>query len=43
MQFYQTVGGQTALNVALKLDEMGILEKYNVELIGVNAKSIEKG
>ncbi|KAA3596078.1 MAG: carbamoyl-phosphate synthase large subunit [Calditrichaeota bacterium] len=37
-----TVGGQTALNVALKLDELGILEKYNVELIGVNAKSIAK-
>ena len=29
-----TVGGQTALNVAMKLDEEGILKKYNVELIG---------
>ena len=28
-----TVGGQTALNVAMKLDEEGILKKYNVELI----------
>lgn len=36
-----TVGGQTALNVALKLDELGILQKYNVELLGVNIKSIE--
>ena len=36
-----TVGGQTALNVAMKLDEEGILEKYNVELIGANRKAIE--
>ena len=36
-----TVGGQTALNVAMKLDEEGILIKYNVELIGANRKAIE--
>jgi carbamoyl-phosphate synthase large subunit len=36
-----TVGGQTALNVAMDLDDQGILEKYNVELIGANKKAIE--
>lgn len=36
-----TVGGQTALNVAMKLDEEGILKKYNVELIGANRQAIE--
>ena len=36
-----TVGGQTALNVAMDLDNQGILEKYNVELIGANKKAIE--
>ena len=36
-----TVGGQTALNVAMKLDEEGTLKKYNVELIGANRKAIE--
>lgn len=35
-----TVGGQTALNAALDLDKEGILEKYNIELLGVNIKSI---
>src|ERR1700686_4214009 len=29
-----TVGGQTALNLAVDLAEAGVLEKYNVELIG---------
>src|SRR5262245_44623005 len=29
-----TVGGQTALNLAVALSEKGVLEKYNVELIG---------
>jgi len=37
-----TVGGQTALNAALELHKKGILEKYNVELIGANAESIKK-
>ena len=36
-----TVGGQTALNVAMDLDDKGILEKYNVELIGANKQAIE--
>ncbi len=37
-----TMGGQTALNIALKLYEMGILEKYNVELIGAKPEAIAK-
>jgi len=37
-----TVGGQTALNTAVKLHELGVLEKYNVKLIGANIESIEK-
>jgi carbamoyl-phosphate synthase large subunit len=37
-----TVGGQTALNAAMDLNRMGILKKYNVELIGANINSIEK-
>jgi carbamoyl-phosphate synthase large subunit len=38
-----TLGGQTALNAAMALDEMGILEKYNVELIGAKVEAIKKG
>ncbi len=38
-----TLGGQTALNLAMSLNEMGILTKYNVELIGANAAAIKKG
>ncbi len=37
-----TMGGQTALNVALALAERGVLEKYNVELIGANVDTINK-
>lgn len=37
-----TMGGQTALNCALDLHDRGILEKYNVELIGANADAIDK-
>ncbi|MGL4722251.1 MAG: carbamoyl-phosphate synthase large subunit [Desulfovibrionaceae bacterium] len=37
-----TMGGQTALNLALQLAEAGILEKYSVELLGVSQKAIEK-
>lgn len=37
-----TMGGQTALNCALALDANGILEKYNVELIGATKEAIEK-
>ena len=36
-----TMGGQTALNCALALDANGILEKYNVELIGASKEAIE--
>jgi len=37
-----TVGGQTGLDAAVKLYKEGILDKYNVELIGANVESIEK-
>ncbi|WP_140984547.1 carbamoyl-phosphate synthase large subunit [Asticcacaulis tiandongensis] len=37
-----TMGGQTALNTALALDEAGILKKYNVEMIGAKAEVIDK-
>src|SRR5687768_9679179 len=35
-----TMGGQTALNVAMVLHERGVLERYGVELIGANARAI---
>ncbi|MCI5779893.1 MAG: carbamoyl-phosphate synthase large subunit [Lentisphaeria bacterium] len=35
-----TLGGQTALNLAMELDEKGILKRYSVELIGANAEAI---
>ena len=38
-----TLGGQTALNAAMALHELGILEKYNVELIGAKVEAIKKG
>ncbi|MFO1015663.1 MAG: carbamoyl-phosphate synthase large subunit [Caulobacteraceae bacterium] len=37
-----TMGGQTALNTALALEERGILEKFGVEMIGANAAVIDK-
>ena len=37
-----TCGGQTALNAALDLDKKGLLEKYNVELIGASIPVIQK-
>lgn len=37
-----TLGGQTALNVAVKASEEGILDKYKVKLIGANAEAIKK-
>lgn len=37
-----TMGGQTALNCALDLHKHGVLEKYQVEMIGANEKAIEK-
>jgi len=38
-----TLGGQTALNLAVALAEKGILDKYKVETIGANIKAIKKG
>lgn len=37
-----TMGGQTALNLCKEGDELGIWEKYNVKLIGVDIKAIDK-
>jgi carbamoyl-phosphate synthase large subunit len=37
-----TMGGQTALNCALDLDKHGVLQKYNVELIGASKEAIDK-
>lgn len=37
-----TMGGQTALNLCKEADEMGIWEKYGVQLIGVDIKAIDK-
>ncbi len=37
-----TLGGQTALNIAVSLDEMGILEKFGVSLIGASVEAINK-
>src|SRR5207244_12234658 len=37
-----TVGGQTALNLAVELADTGVLEKYNVELIGAQLGAIKK-
>jgi carbamoyl-phosphate synthase large subunit len=38
-----TLGGQTALNCAMKLFETGVLEKHGVKMIGANASAIHKG
>jgi carbamoyl-phosphate synthase large subunit len=38
-----TLGGQTALNLAVKLYEEGILDRYGVRLIGANYQAIKKG
>lgn len=37
-----TLGGQTALNLAIELYESGVLQKYGVELIGANYEAIKK-
>ncbi|MCP4650643.1 MAG: carbamoyl-phosphate synthase large subunit [PVC group bacterium] len=37
-----TLGGQTGLNIAMKVAESGALEKYNVKMIGANAAAIKK-
>src|SRR5499426_1314943 len=36
-----TVGGQTALNIAVELADSGILDEYNVEMIGAKAKAVK--
>ncbi|CRL16711.1 carbamoyl-phosphate synthase large subunit [Phaeobacter italicus] len=36
-----TMGGQTGLNTALALEEMGVLEKFDVEMIGAKREAIE--
>lgn len=38
-----SVGGQTALNLAIELDEANILEKYNIKVLGTSILSIKKG
>ena len=38
-----TLGGQTALNTAMALNKRGTLEKFGLEMIGANAKAIERG
>ncbi|MEU4443047.1 carbamoyl-phosphate synthase large subunit [Actinosynnema sp. NPDC050801] len=38
-----TLGGQTALNTAIALHERGVLEKYDVELIGADIDAIQRG
>ncbi len=37
-----TLGGQTALNLATKLYEMGVLQKYHMKMIGANYQAIKK-
>ncbi|MGD0722039.1 MAG: carbamoyl-phosphate synthase large subunit [Roseiarcus sp.] len=37
-----TMGGQTALNCALSLKKLGVLERYDVEMIGATAAAIDK-
>jgi carbamoyl-phosphate synthase large subunit len=37
-----TMGGQTALNCALSLKKMGVLDKFNVQMIGATAEAIDK-
>ncbi|BDM63379.1 carbamoyl-phosphate synthase (glutamine-hydrolyzing) [Shewanella sp. NFH-SH190041] len=37
-----TMGGQTALNCALELERQGVLEEFNVEMIGATADAIDK-
>src|SRR5437762_8053486 len=38
-----TLGGQTGLNTAMDLHREGILQRFNVEMIGANPEAIEKG
>jgi len=41
MVLLPTMGGQTALNCALSLNKMGVLEKFDVEMIGAKAHAID--
>ncbi len=38
-----TLGGQTALNLAMELERHGVLKKYGVEMIGARAEAIQRG
>src|SRR6266508_1136683 len=38
-----TLGGQTALNIAVALHERGVLDRYGVELIGADIAAIQRG
>ncbi len=38
-----SLGGQTGLNLTMELSKAGILQKYNVEVIGINLEAIERG
>ena len=42
MVLLPTMGGQTALNTALSLQQMGVLEKYDIEMIGAKPEAIDK-
>ena len=42
MVLLPTMGGQTALNTALSLKQMGVLDQWNVEMIGADAEAIDK-
>ncbi len=42
MVLLPTMGGQTALNCALSLRKMGVLDKYDIEMIGADAAAIDK-
>ena len=37
-----TLGGQTGLNTAIKVEKLGVLDKFNVEMIGASIESIKK-
>ncbi|MCB1459251.1 MAG: carbamoyl phosphate synthase large subunit, partial [Nitratireductor sp.] len=42
MVLLPTMGGQTALNTALSLRQMGVLDKWDIEMIGADAEAIDK-
>ena len=43
MHYYQTLEDKSGLNLCSELAEAGVLEKYNVEVIGVQVDAIERG